>query len=413
MKAIKIASGVAITALALAISAQANAAAHEGGNTEFSWNATGSMDASLFLNSEAAATNNDGDTVDTTVDVDLDQEDDFDSGVAGEAWGLETNIAVMHGPFSANIDIVAGDASGSANTTVGVDDIIVTDGAFSFGQVSELVDLTDGYAYDMGDSDDVTALTGGDDGKSVGAGFRYTMDGLKVQVEGQDETSDYGLGAQYSGEADALSYVAELQYRASSLDGDDDNAYVYVGGGVTYTMDMVMVKAAANQYTLDAGGNANEDSILEFGFEVVATPIEAASLYVKGVNWDAGENFDDATVNDTAAGTRAKYLFGAAYTVDMLTFTGEYVLTTNEDAGDEVFGEVAYASGPLGAYGSVTLANIEADTADAPLFEAGVSYTQDNGVVYAADYDLRAEETGATVNQSAISVLQLSAAYAF
>ena len=420
MKAIKIASGVAITALALAISAQANAAAHEGGSTETEWSFTGSMEFLTVVDMAAGAVNRDGDATDTVIDVELDEEDDFDEGAAGDAWGLETTLSVVHGPFSGGF-ILTGDDQAGVN--VELDDIVITDGAISFGQTGSLVDLTHEYAYDMDDSADSAAARS--EGRDVGAALRYTMEGLKVQVEGSNrqdasggavvtgidattnpngtDSSDFGVGAQYTGEADALSYVAEAQFRTSSLGGDDDSPYTYFGAGATYTMDMVTAKFGLNTYSVTTGADAHDDSILEYGFELNATPIDALAVYLKGQDIDSGSTFTDDLM---------KLLGGAAYTVDVLTFTGEY-LFTDADNGDEVFAEVAYASGMIGAYGSVTLANIDADTADAPLIEAGVSYTQENGVKYAADYDLRAEETGATVNQGEINNIRLTAAYAF
>ncbi len=275
MKAIKIASGVAVSALALAISAQANAAAHEGGDTEFSMSATGSMEAMFLM-----------DLVAETKDVDLDEGDDFDSATAGEAWGLQLDTDVVHGPFSGTVRIVANDDStanenGSAATSgvaVKVVDLIVTDGPISFGQVGKLND-TDDYAYDMGDSADVAALSArGDEGASVGAGIRYTMDGLAVQADGENGTTssgyatDYGVSAQYKGEADALSFVVEGQIRGSDNAPDGSDAYTYLGAGVTYTTDMVTAKAALNQYGTDP-------KITEVGYEVTVPPIEAATVY--------------------------------------------------------------------------------------------------------------------------------------
>ena len=442
MKAIKIASGVAITALALAISAQANAAAHEGGSTETEWSFTGSMEFLTVVDMAAGALNRDDDPTDTVIDVELDEEDDFDEGAAGDAWGLETTLAVVHGPFSGGFTLTGDDQAGVG---VELEDIVITDGAISFGQTGSLVDLTHEYAYDMDDSNDgfvdvddtITSTSStpniGDryeysEGRDVGAALRYTMGSVKVQVEGSNRTdpsdsavvtgidastfpydtqnSDYGVAAQYMGEADALSYVGEAQFRTSSLVGDDDSPYTYFGVGATYTMDMVTAKFGLNQYSATSNvavPESSDESILEYGFELSATPIDALAVYLKGQDLDTGDTFADDSM---------KLLGGYAYTVDVLTFTGEY-LYTDADNGDEVFGEVAYASGAMGAYGSVTLANIDADTADAPMFEAGVSYTQENGVKYAADYDLRAEETGATVNQGEINNIRLTAAYAF
>ncbi len=408
MKAIKIASGVAVSALALAISAQANAAAHEGGATETEWSFTGSMEFLTVIDMAEGYINADGDEV-TVIDVELDEEDDFDSATAGEAWGLEADMDIVHGPFSGSVGIRSDDGDFEAY----VGDIVITDGAISFGQTGSLVDLTHEYAYDMGDSND--DISGNSEGKDVDAALRYTMDGLKVQVEGENRqqsdgfetadatsagaaTSDFGVGAQYAGEADALSYVAELQYRASSLGGDDDSAYTYLGAGATYTMDMITAKAGFNTYTVTAT-DANDESILEYGFELTATPMEGLSVYLKGQDLDSG---------DTNVEFAMKLLAGASFSVDALKFTGEYLYTDVEEAGDEVMGRVDYTAGAIAAYGEVTLKDIDGD-AQSPLIEAGVNLTQENGVKYAADYDMQASsDYNAEVNN-----IRLSAAYAF
>lgn len=421
MKAIKIASGVAVSALAAAISAQANAAAH-GGDTETTFSYTGSMEAVYIIDMEAGATNADGETVDTVMDVDLDEGDDFDSATAGEAWGLEMGVDVTHGPFSGSLQVRTNDGV----VEVDAGDIVITDGAISFGQVGSLVE-THEYAFDMGDSND--DFNGNSEGADVGAGARYTMDGLAVQVEGlntrtyevtqidpatNDFTtfevtenpagSDFGVGAKYSGEADALSYVADFQLRSSSLGGEDDSPFVYVGAGVTYTMDMVTAKAGLNRYTITTEGGAdgaNNAAAIEYGFELTVTPMEGASVYLKGQDFDATNEVEDP---DNANNDSMKILAGASYTAGMITVTGEYTYTAVEENGDEVFGEVVYTDGPLSAYADVTLANIDAEEADDPQIGAGVSYTKDNGVKYAADYDMQTDVE---------NKLKLSAAYAF
>ncbi|WP_108123901.1 hypothetical protein [Saccharospirillum mangrovi] len=429
MKAIKIASGVAVTALAAAISAQAHAEM----DTETSWSFTGSMEFLTVVDMADGITNVDGDDV-TSIDVELDEEDDFDSGDAGDGFGMESTLAVTHGPFSANLVFTADDEAG---VTTEVNDIIITDGAISFGQIDSLVDLTQEYAFDMDDSgDDIGSASEGFD---VDAGLRYTMGDLKVQLEGVNRkesdgftsptftvaniptsvsdadgdgtilnsqtdidaatayvnSSDYGVAAQYVSEADALSYVVEAQVRTSSLGGEDDLPYIYVGAGATYTMDMVTAKVGANRYTVSVT-DANDTAILEYGFELTVTPIDALSVYVNGQDLDMGGE----VIEDTSM----KLLFGAAYTIDTITVTGEYTFTEEEEAGDEIYGEVAYADGPVAAYAGVTLGNFDAEEADELLYEAGASYTQDNGVVYAADYDFQTD--GA-------NNLRLSAAYAF
>ncbi|MFG1495132.1 hypothetical protein ABMA57_00775 [Saccharospirillum sp. HFRX-1] len=414
MKAIKIASGVAISALAAAISAQA----HAEGDTEFSWSAVGSMEAMFVYDFEGE-----------TKDVDLDEEDDFDSATAGEAWGLEVTHTITHGPFSGNIVFTIDDG----DYDYAIEDLIVTDGAISFGQIGSLLE-TDDYAYDMGDSEilideaSVADIDGNgenddaevdlelDDGAPIDAGVRYTMGGLQVQIEGQNDDNaqngtDYGVAAAYAGSVDALSYRVDAQFRASDEAPDSADPYTYAGAGVTYTADMFSVKAAYNTYTApttvaQVASSQEKETFAEYGFEVEVTPMAALTAYVKGQDLDASSVLVDDSM---------ELLFGAAYTIDMITLTGEYTYTAAEEAGDEILANVTYTDGPMSAYGEVTLANFDAETANAPLFEAGVSYTQDNGVVYAADYDFRAEEADAVdaENAAAINALKLSAAYAF
>lgn len=423
MKAIKIASGVAVTALAAAISAQVHA--EDEMAPEFSWSATGSMEAVYTVN--LAGTDANGDDA-AVMDVDLDEEDDFDSATAGEAWGLEVTNTVVYGPFSGNIVFTADDASGEDNTAVSIEDLIVTDGAISFGQVGSLL-TTDDYTYDMGDSTTVIAGLDADsdgndddieldDGAPIDAGIRYTMGDLQVQVEGQNDDAapygtDYGVSAAYAGSMDALSYVADLQVRVSDQAPDSADPYTYVGAGVSYATDMFSVAAAYNTYTSSTtaaqvapnGGTGEKETFAEYGFEVEVTPIAAMTAYVKGQDLDASS----VSVDDSM-----ELLFGATYTIDMITVKGEYTYTAAEEAGDEILANVTYTDGPLSGYGEVTLANFDAETANAPLFEAGVSYTQDNGVKYAADYDFRSEETDALAdNQAEINMVKLSAAYAF
>ena len=391
MKAIKIASGVAITALALAISAQANAAAHEGGNTEFSWNATGSM-SYIYIN----------DFENSRMDVDLNEDGDYDDKDNTEGFGLETTVSITNGPLSGDFEIVASDANDGSAATLQLENLKVTEGAFSFGMIDELTS-TEEYAYDMGDSDGVYT---GDTGADSQAAFRYSMDGLKVQLEGTNGSSiagatatetataidtDYGVSAEYAGSADALDYVVQAQYRTSDDDqfGDD---YTFVGAGVTYTADMYMAKVGINNY-----GTA--DKMTEIGYELVVTPMDALSVYAKGVNWNVSE---ETTFGGPAE--LSNYLFGAAYTAGVLTFTGEYELNQG-DADDTIFGEVAYAQDMITGYASVELASIEDSNVDPdPMFEAGVGYSTASGILYAADYDFMAD---------AQNDITLSAGYAF
>lgn len=428
MKAIKIASGVAVSALALAISAQANAAAHEGGSTETTFSYTGSMEAIYMIDFSGTDANGDDATV---MDVDLDEGDDFDSAKAGEAWGLEMKVGVTHGPFSGSVGVRTDD--GDVEAFAG--DIVITDGAISFGQVGSVISTHD-YAYDMGDSstgvdvfetetvttwddtnndnvvdatetdevviiEEATVAEGLDEGAPVDAAIRYTMNGLKVQIEGQNDVgTDYGLGVAYEGSANALSYVVDANVRVSDQAQDSADPYTYVGAGATYTTDLVTAKAAFNTYTAPTTfaqlQSGEKESFSEYGFELSVTPMEAATAYLKGQDLDAGNDTDSMLL-----------LVGATYTVDVLTFKGEYE-NTAADGGDQALFNIAYKQGNIGAYGEVTLKDLDGD-GETPHLEAGVNYTQENGVKYAADWDFQSE---GDFNDE-MHTMKLSAAYAF
>lgn len=401
MKAIKVASGVAVSALALAISAQANAAAHEGGDTEFSMSATGSMEAIYMIDLSGTDANGDDATV---MDVELDEGDDFDSATAGEAWGLQYDVAVTHGPFSGTVSAYIDDGE----TTFEIVDLIVTDGPISFGQIGSLL-TTDDYAYDMDDSTAYEALGDLHDGASIDAGLRYTMGDLKVQIDGTNDTatttndtygSDFGGSFAYAGSADALSFVVDGQFRGSNQAPDTSDAYTYVGAGATYTADMFTAKAAFNTYTTSTSAaqaaTGEKESISEYGFELSATPMDAVTAYLKGQDLDAGNS------NDTML-----LLVGATYTVDTLTFKGEYE-NTAADGGDSALFNVSYKQDKIGAYGEVTMNDLDGD-GETPYLEAGVNYTQDNGVRYAADWDFQSEGDF----NAEMHTIKLGAAYAF
>ena len=154
----------AVSALAAAISGQALAA-----DTEATITYNGAMEFDFIVDMAAE-----------TKDVELQKGDDANDG---GSYGLYMDVAVVNGPFSGTVGIASEDGAGSV--TLG--DIVVEDGAISFGQVGSLISTED-YAYDMGDSNDE---------KGVDAAFRYNvMEGLDVQLEGEQQDgvgNDYGL----------------------------------------------------------------------------------------------------------------------------------------------------------------------------------------------------------------------------
>lgn len=390
----------AVSALAAAISAQAMAA-----DTEITTSVHGAVKFVTEIDLEGSV-NADGDDV-SEIDVYLDEEDDADDG---GNFGAYIDWDIVNGPFSANIEIAGEDG----DATLSINDVMVSEGAFSFGQLGELNDTYE-YTHLMGDLDnDYFAAVGANaEGAPVDAAFRYTMGGLAVQLEGvQGPTGDgatgnsqFGIGSQYMGEADALSYVVEAQVRASSLTPDGASPYYFAGAGVTYAADMFSVAAAVNTFSwsTDAtvGDNINDESVLKFGAEVIVMPTEDSSVYGKGT-----------MVSNSLDGVdpSSEYVVGATYQIDAIGLTAEYYLIDAGaplgaiDNGSDFFhGQVDYTAGAYDYYVSVEVYFDEGDGAD-PFFEAGVSTTTESGITYAADFDFQADlETE----------LKLTAAYSF
>ncbi|EAR07977.1 hypothetical protein [Reinekea blandensis] len=345
----------AVSALAAAISAQAIAADTEA-TTEF----TGAMDAQFILDMNADP---------VTYDVDL-KEDDYN-------YGITMETTVVNGPFSGSIGIESDE--GATDFLIG--DLVVTDGKLSFGQVGSLM-ATDTYVESINEDMEETAL-------DVDVAFRYMVsDELSVQLQGlnfgkdgepatYDAGTKTGLAAAYASEAGALSFAVEGEAYFSGPGADADlDPEMFAGAGVTYTTDAVTVMGVVN-YT--GTSNPNDDNSLEY---VVA----------------AESTFGDASVKasyqepDTAVETNNEIAkVEVAYTMDAITASAGYMLTTLEDAGDEAFGKVAYAADAYEASAKVILANLDAAEADDPKLELRASTTSDAGVTYYAEYDFKTD----------------------
>lgn len=382
----------AVSALAAAISAQAMAA-----DTEVTTSVSGAVTFKTTVDFEGSV---DADGKDATeIDVYLDSEDDADDG---GAYGAYIAWDIQNGPFSATITVQGEDNGGTDGVVdVVIEDVMVEEGALSFGQLGAL-DSTDEYTHLQEDAGVTLA--------DVDAAFRYTAGDFAVQLEGVQGTdgngtanttltgSDFGLGAQYSGSSDALSYVVEAQVRASSLSPSTSEARIFLGAGATYTADMFTVAAAAN-YT--QGGYLAADPATELAFSVTAMPTDASSLYAKGT-YVSG----DGAANDGASETT----LGATYSLDSVGLEAAYTLVeagadaSNLDNGsDFAMVKATYAANGYDYYASVEVYMDEGEDLD-PLFEAGVSTSTDSGITYAADFDFQADTT---------TQVALSAAYSF
>jgi hypothetical protein len=238
MKAMKIASGFAVTALATAIAGQAAAA-------DFEMSASGAVSALVIMDLDAETKK--------LVAADADNR----SSLPDDTYSLELNIGVSNGPFSANVviddDFDGADADGSqsnanngtvtaedANTDgvvdyneidvtddsihVAIEDIMITDGAFSAGQVGDVAVVQDLLRATWGDNDKSDYIN------DVSVAMRYTNAdaGVVVQLENNEDTA-FGLGASYSADLGTAKVMADLQLDLGEDDGDTEDAAYGVG----------------------------------------------------------------------------------------------------------------------------------------------------------------------------------------
>ncbi|WP_428242481.1 hypothetical protein [Gynuella sp.] len=399
MKAIKIASGFAVTALAAAITGQAAAA-----DTETSYTFYGTMSAGAVFDFKG----------DDTRDVDTLEDDDGDDDIDdGDFYGLMMDLDVVHGPFSANISIDGIKTAGNQTAEVTVNDIIVTDGPISFGQVGE-VTVTDEYIgaeeAEMEDGDDF----------EPDVGIRYSANGLSVQLEGADADSagtdgqgnefddnlahdkiDFGLGVNYHYEMDTVTLDVEAQYLDNGNAGGETVSSTFIGAGVTADLGMVTLKAALNSVAGDgqiqANSGLNEDT--EFAVQADVNITDTISAYAVVL--------DNSTETDDGLEVEV----GGAAGFGSITVSGYYFNDGLDDSGDILYGEVAYAQDAYAAYAEVEVDDLDAEDVDSPAIGLGVSYTSEVGVVYAADYDYQSKKKEADV--STTNKIELSASYSF
>lgn len=382
----------AVSALAAAISAQALAA-----DTEFTTKANGAMD--VIWTYDLAAD-------EKAHDVSK-NEDDFN-------YGLKYTVNVKNGPFSGDlyfeakdyagklatktstesidhdndattdeIDVVTSSSIDSDKLKIEVKNLKVTEGKVSFGQVGKLKD-TDKYLKVVEDMNETAA--------GVDAAFRVQVtDELKVQLQGKESETATGLAAQYKGSADALSYVAEVE--ATIVDGADDTD-TRIGFGATYKADAYTVKAAVNS-TADAGVTTTE-----YG---VHAEVKVAGATVKAGYLELGADTDD----DEYALVEVSYAAGS------ITPSAGYEYKS-VDGGDKLWGKVAYSQDMIGASAKVSVADFDADEAQALKIELEATKKTESGITYYAKFANQAEKTVKTVAiNGETNKLTLGAKYKF
>ncbi|MFC3853873.1 hypothetical protein ACFOSD_13920 [Salinispirillum marinum] len=356
MKAFKLASGFAVSALTLAIAGTAVAEA----TTEMSY--TGSV------------------RVQTVFDLEAESRENQLPGYAAadEDWyNFNITTTVKHGPMSGKIrvgiheDEKAGGSGWSPtsvtndknNGYVRVFDLRVDEGAVSFGQIGDIAD-TVGKLEGLTDFD-TAAETALDAGLGVKSAARYTVAdlGLKVQAEGND-VADFGFAAAVHQDLGVAQVWADFQYREPD------------------------------------GGNSDVDAITGLGVAVEASPIDALTIEGAFRNnsgaddsaWAAKATF---AVSDTISvygqvasisteNERMAVRAGGSAAFAPITVEGWFATDLTEDAEDtRVFGKVSYAEGAIGAYGEAKMGLGEGQGLEA---EVGGSYTTESGVKYGAEY---------------------------
>ncbi|MDN3650682.1 hypothetical protein QWZ13_17385 [Reinekea marina] len=353
----------AVSALAAAISGQALAA-----DTEATITYSGSMDTALT--------------------VDLNNDATKDVNLVDEEYSISMDVDVVNGPFSGSIGIEAADGDTTVNDNaltsdelvVTVGDLTVTEGNLTFGQVGNLMS-TDEYAHEMAEAG--TA--------DVNAGFKYVVaEGVTVQLQNHQPAttgygSSYGVAAQYTGSADALSYTVEGEFSGSDGAPDGSDPATFVGAGVTYTTDAFTVMAAVNNY-------GATDKVTEYAASIEAS-LAGATVTAAWTDVNTDVEQDEQLDVD------------ASYDVsEEMGVSAGYTLTTAEETGDEVRAGATYASGMISASADVTIANFDATEADDALIELNVTYTADSGVEFYGDYDMQGDTK---------SMLTLGARYSF
>ncbi|MEX1056659.1 MAG: hypothetical protein WED11_02910, partial [Natronospirillum sp.] len=248
MKSMKLASGFAISALALAVAGAATAQT----TTEVDY--TGSVKVQGVMDLENGTRYN-------TLPGAVPTANDEGELEGTEDWfHLEAQTTVSNGPFSGviKVGIEADDAAHGGTVNVRVEDLIVEEGPISFGQIGGVTATAD-LLEELTDFDfsEKTALKFGVDG-----GARYTMSdlGLRIQAEGAardveatppqvtegGEGSNFGIAAGIEQDLDVATVWADVQYREAvnaAGDGMEDGATAFGVGIEASPVDMVTLKA--------------------------------------------------------------------------------------------------------------------------------------------------------------------------
>ncbi|MHA7879884.1 MAG: hypothetical protein ACX931_08845 [Saccharospirillum sp.] len=410
MKAIKIASGVAVSALAAAISAQSFAAAHEGG-------------------AETSATVSGDLKVNTVVDLENETRETSMPGFASpdEDWfNLSVETAIVHGPFSGDIVVglqngqedEADDAGARADDGYGrvfVDNLRVDEGPVSFGDIGRITDtagLYEGLADQSTfiDEDESTRF-------GVAAAFRYSVEDLGLRVQAEGNGGDFGLAAAIKQDLDVATFWADFQFReAVGNDGMDDAETAFGVGAQATPVDMLTLTAVyrnKSDRTLGDWNSAAGATVDEGAFAVHAEAMLTETISVYGMLVDPFMDTDDTTVMK----------FGGSVGIDAITLSASYEALTHEAETYLITGKVAYAQDAISAFAEVAMSaedfsgsdggsSFNTSTDAGTEFVLGADYTTASGIVYGGEYTNTGEDFW-DAGGNTTSEIELFAQYSF
>ncbi|MFY0665484.1 MAG: hypothetical protein JXQ97_12740 [Natronospirillum sp.] len=398
MKAFKLASGFAVSALTLAIAGTAAAQA----TTEIS--TTGAIQVQSINNLESEARYN-----------------NFPGYFkADEDWyNLSITTTVTHGPFSGKVRVGIfedeGDGNGTtngngadSNAQVKVFDLRVDEGPISFGQIGRVTHTAALYE----DLTDENELLGKDESTRLGvtAALRYTLDlgdtEVRVQSEGapQGNAPTFGLAASAKHDLGVAEVLADVQFRQVTnvvgadtdgnpiFDGMEDDALTTFGVGVTATpIDQVSLSAVFRNDSRKDGGNG--DSVYAVKAELSVS--DDISVFGLVTDREVGSDNDSTLVR-----------VGATAGFAPITVEGAYETLAAEFGDGLVWGKVSYAENAIGAYAEVFYGLPDGAGLQ---FEVGADYTTESGVVFGGKY----ENGDYSDEDSEASVATLFAKYSF
>ena len=396
MKTIKLASGFAVSALALAIAGQATA------QTQSSVSFTGDV------------------KVQTIIDFQNSQYTNQQPGlVAGHAdwYNFLASWSIVHGPFSGRLRIgineneLAGSAAraglpadGRSSAQVIVDSLIVEEGPVMFGQVGRvtataalyesLTDINEGF----GDEDTSTRF-----GVDLGARYTVSEAGLLLQLEAPISNDTFGVAGAITQNLDVAQVWLDGQYRVVTADNDNGmaNDGTYNAGAAVQANLADPVVATGVFRTVSATAGANPKTVLAAQLEIAATE----EVSVRGLITD--RNFS------SNAGTAVARV-GATVSLAPFTIKADYEAATSSLTDAFYDASVTWADGPLTAFARVRYAQNDFDGAatNAGLLTTGVNFTTASGIKYGAEHNLT-EKGYKAATQGSANELELFASYSF